>query len=136
MVCQDQWCGIDSETELIQNRHSWPDVVVAGFCSKGHCQLVWWTDLPVYLPQFLALNPYTTLVFLNLAFDFNVMGRSILLEELKKDNRVIELQANYRMSRMAEKGSTLMTYTHSKSVISRSLQRVISVEEESELLGA
>lgn len=104
MVCQDQWCGIDSETELIQNRHSWPDVVVAGFCSKGHCQLVWWTDLPVYLPQFLALNPYTTLVFLNLAFDFNVMGRSILLEELKKDNRVIELQANYRMSRMAEKG--------------------------------
>lgn len=136
MVCQDQWCGIDSETELIQNRHSWPDVVVAGFCSKGHCQLVWWTDLPVYLPQFLALNPYTTLVFLNLAFDFNVMGRSILLEELKKDNRVIELQANYRMSRMAEKGSMLMTYTHSKSVISRSLQRVISVEEESELLGA
>lgn len=104
MVCQDQWCGIDSETELIQNRHSWPDVVVAGFCSRGHCQLVWWTDLPVYLPQFLALNPYTTLVFLNLAFDFNVMGRSILLEELKKDNRVIELQANYRMSRMAEKG--------------------------------
>lgn len=136
MVCQDQWCGIDSETELIQNRHSWPDVVVAGFCSRGHCQLVWWTDLPVYLPQFLALNPYTTLVFLNLAFDFNVMGRSILLEELKKDNRVIELQANYRMSRMAEKGSMLMTYTHSKSVISRSLQRVISDEEESELLEA
>ena len=29
-----------------------------------------------------------------------------------------------------------MTHTHSKSVISRSLQRVISVEEESELLGA
>ena len=136
MVCRDQWCGIDSETTLIQNRHSWPDVVVAGFCSKGECQLVWWTDLPVYLPQFLQLNPYTTLVFLNLAFDFNVMGRQILLEELKKDNRVIELQANYRMSRMAEKGSTLMTHTHSKSVISRFLQRVISDEEESELLEA
>ena len=29
-----------------------------------------------------------------------------------------------------------MTHTHSKSVISRSLQRVISDEEESELLGA
>mgnify|MGYP000622818026 CR=1 FL=1 len=33
-------------------------------------------------------------------------------------------------------GSTLLTHTHSKSVISRSLQRVISDEEESELLGA
>ena len=33
-------------------------------------------------------------------------------------------------------GSTLMTHTHSKSVISRSLQRVISDEEESELLEA
>lgn len=104
MICQDQWCGIDSETTLIKDRHSWPDVVVAGFCSKGQCQLVWWTDLPVYLPLFLAANPYTTLVFLNLAFDFNVMGREIFLEELKKENRVIELQANYRMHRMADKG--------------------------------
>ena len=33
-------------------------------------------------------------------------------------------------------GSTLLTHTHSKSVISRSLQRVISDEEESELLEA
>ena len=89
--------GIDSETELIQNGYETPPVVIAGFASGGVCQLVMWQDLPEYLPLFLSKNPTTKLVFFNIHFDINAMGRDILLEELKKENRCQELSIAYKI---------------------------------------
>lgn len=104
MTCSDVLVGIDSETELIQNKHTSPPVVIAGFCSGNEVCLVRWQDLPEFLPKFLAVNPTTKLAFFNGAFDINVMGRDILLEELKKDNRIMEIGANYRIARIAKYG--------------------------------
>ena len=104
MRCSDELVGIDSETELIQNKFTSPPVVIAGFCSGNEVCLVRWQDLPIFLPLFLKENPTTKLVFFNGAFDINVMGRDVLLEELKKDNRIMELGANYRIARIAQYG--------------------------------
>lgn len=104
MICPDSLVGIDSETELIKNKYEWPDVVIAGFCSGNECQLVTWQHLPEYLPKFLAYNPKVKLVFFNLPFDVNVMGRDILLPELDKDGRMMELLINYRIYKAATRG--------------------------------
>ena len=97
MTCRGPCCGIDSETELIQNGYETPPVVVAGFASGGVCQLVHWKDLPEYLPLFLQHNPTTKLVFFNIHFDINAMGREVLLEELKRDGRCMELSIAYKI---------------------------------------
>lgn len=104
MRCDDVLVGIDSETELIQNKYTSPPVVIAGFCSGHEVCLVRWQHLATFLPLFLKENPDTKLVFFNGAFDINVMGRDVLLEELKKENRIMELGANYRISRIAQYG--------------------------------
>ena len=104
MICPDKLVGIDSETELIKNKYEWPDVVIAGFCSGNECQLVTWEHLPEYLPKFLTLNPTVKMVFFNLPFDVNVMGRDILLPELDKDGRMMELLINYRIYKASTEG--------------------------------
>lgn len=97
MRCSAPLCGIDSETTLIQNGYEWPEVVVAGFCSGGHVDIVQWHYLDQYQREFVKINPDTKFVFFNNAFDINVMGRDIWLEEMKKENRIMELSVSYKL---------------------------------------
>ena len=97
MKCKGPLCGIDSETLLIENKFTWPDVVVAGFASQGEVQIVPWQYLPEYQPKFVAANPNTKFVFFNNAFDINVMGRELWLAEMEKDNRIMELSVSYKI---------------------------------------
>ena len=89
MKCEDELCGIDTETELIQNSYEIPHGVLAGFCSGSRCQLVHWKDWKEYLPEFLKVNPTTKLVFFNLPFDVDVLGSGYFLTELDRDQRTI-----------------------------------------------
>lgn len=97
MRCKGPLCGVDSETTLIQNKFTWPDLVVAGFSSAGEVQLVRWDHLQEYQPIFLNQNPDTKFVFFNNAFDINVMGRDIWLEEMDKEGRIMELAVSYKI---------------------------------------
>lgn len=63
-----------------------------------------WYDLPVYLPQFLVINPDVKLVFFNIAFDVNVMGKHLFIPELDREGRCMELGANYRIHRLQTDG--------------------------------
>lgn len=69
MRCSAPLCGIDSETTLIENGYTWPEVVVAGFCSGGHVDIVEWNYLDQYQREFVKINPDTKFVFFNNAFD-------------------------------------------------------------------
>lgn len=82
---------------MIQNKFTWPEVVVAGFASHDEVQIVRWQHLDQYQSMFLAQNPDVKIVFFNNAFDINVMGRDIWIEELKKNNRILELAVSYRI---------------------------------------
>jgi hypothetical protein len=97
MNCTGTLCGIDSETTLIENGYTWPEVVVAGFACNGHVDIVQWQYLEQYQKEFVKINPDTKFVFFNNAFDINVMGRDIWLEEMKKDNRIMELSVSYKI---------------------------------------
>ena len=104
MKCAAPLCGIDSETTLIENGYTWPEVVVAGFCSGGHVDIVEWQYLDQYQREFVKINPDTKFVFFNNAFDINVMGRDIWLEEMKKENRIMELSVSYKIWLTGNKG--------------------------------
>ena len=104
MKCEDELCGIDTETELIQNSYEIPHGVIAGFCSGSKCELVHWKDWKEYLPEFLRINPDTKLVFFNLPFDVDVLGSGYFLTELDRDGRMMELGANYRIHRIGTDG--------------------------------
>lgn len=96
--------GIDSETELIKNKHSLPPGVLAGFCSGDRCYLVWYEDWDYFIPRFLASNPTVKLGFANIGFDIPVLGEMHLVPELNKDNRCIELFCNYFIYKVSTVG--------------------------------
>lgn len=104
MVCEDSLCGIDTETELIQNNYTDPPLVLFGACSGHTVQLCEWTYFEQYQQEFLAKNPETKFVFFNGPFDQRVMGPDVWIPELNKESRVMELQAAYPAYRIATKG--------------------------------
>ena len=97
MKCSAPLCGIDSETYLIENKFTWPKVVVAGFASGNEVQIVRWNHLEEYQKVFVDVNPTTKFVFFNNAFDINVMGRDLWLREMEKENRIMELSISYKL---------------------------------------
>ena len=97
LKCTAPLCGIDSETYLIENKFTWPKVVVAGFASGNEVQIVQWNHLDEYQKTFVEINPTTKFVFFNNAFDINVMGRDLWLKEMERDNRIMELSISYKL---------------------------------------
>ena len=111
MVCKGSVCGIDTETELIQNSYTTPPLVLYGCCSGRECELVEWQDFDKYLPEFLSKNPETKFAFFNGPFDQYVMGEDIWIPELNKDNRVMELQCAYPQHKIATVGHFVPGFT-------------------------
>lgn len=104
MVCEDSVCGIDTETELIQNKYTTPPLVLFGACSGHTVQMCDWQYFDQYQAEFLRVNPKTKFAFFNGPFDQRVMGADTWIPELNKDDRVMELQAAYPAFRIATKG--------------------------------
>lgn len=104
MRCRAPLVGIDTETHLIENKYQIPLGVVAGVCSGKYIQLIMWEYWREYFTTFLEVNPTVKLVFFNGGFDEKVIGEDIFIPELAKENRVMELRANYRQSRIANQG--------------------------------
>lgn len=114
MVCESQICGIDTETELIKNNYETPPLVLFGACSGHKVQLCEWQYFDEYQPKFLAANPTTKFAFFNGPFDEMVMGEDVWIEELNKDNRVMELQCAYPQWRIATVGKFVPRFTLEK----------------------
>ena len=104
MVCEAPVCGIDTETELIQNKYTTPPLVLFGACSGKQVQLCEWEHFEEYQQQFLKKNPETKFAFFNGPFDQMVMGEDVWIEELNKENRVMELQCAYPQYKIATVG--------------------------------
>jgi len=104
MVCKGSVCGIDTETELIQNNYTTPPLVLFGACSGNQVQLCEWQNFDRYQPAFLSKNPNVKFGFFNGPFDQKVMGKDVWIPELNRENRVMELQAAYPAYRISTKG--------------------------------
>lgn len=104
MFCEDSVCGIDTETEPIQNNYTTPPLVLFGACSGHRVQLCEWQHFDHYQQEFLVKNPNVKFAFFNGPFDQKVMGKDTWIPELNKENRVMELQAAYPAYRIATKG--------------------------------
>ena len=111
MVCEHEICGIDTETELIQNHYTTPPLVLFGACSGHKVQLCEWQHFEEYQQKFLAANPTTKFAFFNGPFDQMVMGEDVWIEELNKDNRVMELQCAYPQWKIATVGKFIPGFT-------------------------
>ena len=104
MVCEDSVCGIDTETEPIKNKYTTPPLVLFAACSGHRVQMCRWEYFDQYQAEFLRLNPTVKFAFFNGPFDQRVMGKDIWIQELNKENRVMELQCAYPAFRISTIG--------------------------------
>ena len=104
MRCESDVCGIDTETEPIQNNYTTPPFVLFGACSGHRVQLCEWQHFDQYQTEFLNINPTTKFAFFNGPFDQRAMGKDTWIPELNKENRVMELQAAYPAYRISTTG--------------------------------
>lgn len=104
-IIRSRKIALDTETELIQNRHVPPPVVTLQvYGGDEMIQVVKWPDIPRYLHEMNTWNPKAHYVFHNCAFDIPVLGYPEFLIQAVDEERVHDTMLRYALFCIYERG--------------------------------